>query len=145
MLALYGIDLRDPTADLDVVSFCLGIPDEQYLAEGIDRSLIRRAMWGLLPEAVLTNRRRGVQAADWFERMHASRSALLDDLNSLRTSQLAAEALDLDRLEGMLSDMPDLEVNANGRGMIYEYQSGLLRGLGFGRFARWFGQDNITR
>jgi asparagine synthase (glutamine-hydrolysing) len=78
MLALYGIDLRDPTADLDVVSFCLGIPEEQYLAEGIDRSLIRRASWALLPEAVLTNRRRGMQAADWHEKLYAGGKAFLE-------------------------------------------------------------------
>lgn len=71
MLALFGIELRDPTADLDVVEFCLGIPPEQYLAEGIDRSLIRRAMWGILPAAVLANRKRGIQAPDrqtWLDR-----------------------------------------------------------------------------
>ena len=54
--ALTGVEVRDPTADLDVISYCFGVPPEQYLAEGTDRSLIRRAMWGLLPEAVLTNR-----------------------------------------------------------------------------------------
>ena len=46
--AVTGVEVRDPTADLDVVSYCFGVPPEQYLAEGIDRSLIRRAMWGLL-------------------------------------------------------------------------------------------------
>ena len=45
--ALTGVEVRDPTADLDVISYCFGVPPEQYLAEGIDRSLIRRAMWGL--------------------------------------------------------------------------------------------------
>ena len=54
--ALTGVEVRDPTADLDVISYCFGVPPEQYLAEGTDRSLIRRAMWGLLPETVLTNR-----------------------------------------------------------------------------------------
>ena len=54
--AMSGVETRDPTADLGVISYCFGIPPEQYLAEGTDRSLIRRAMWGLLPEAVLTNR-----------------------------------------------------------------------------------------
>ena len=47
--AVTGVEVRDPTADIDVVSYCFGVPQEQYLAEGIDRSLIRRAMWGLLP------------------------------------------------------------------------------------------------
>ena len=70
--AVTGVEVRDPTADMDVVSYCFGIPPEQYLAEGIDRSLIRRAMWGLLPDAVLTNRLSGLQAADWYEKLEAS-------------------------------------------------------------------------
>ena len=45
--AVTGVEVRDPTADIDVVSYCLAIPPEQYLAEGTDRSLIRRAMSGV--------------------------------------------------------------------------------------------------
>ncbi|HEY2534281.1 MAG TPA: asparagine synthase-related protein [Xanthobacteraceae bacterium] len=44
--AVTGVEVRDPTADVDVVCYCFGVPPEQYLAEGIDRSLVRRAMWG---------------------------------------------------------------------------------------------------
>jgi asparagine synthase (glutamine-hydrolysing) len=66
--AMYGVEMRDPLADIDLVEYCFGIPDEQYLVEGIDRSLIRRAMWGLLPPSVLTNRQFGLQSADWYEK-----------------------------------------------------------------------------
>ncbi len=69
--AVTGVEVRDPTVDLDVLSYCFGVPPEQYLAEGTDRSLIRRAMWGLLPEIVLTNRLHGLQAADWHENLDA--------------------------------------------------------------------------
>jgi asparagine synthase (glutamine-hydrolysing) len=65
--AVHGVEIRDPTSDVDVIAYCFGIPSEQYLAEDIDRSLIRRAMWGILPEIVLTNRLSGLQAADWYE------------------------------------------------------------------------------
>ena len=75
--AVTGVEVRDPTADLDVISYCFGVPPEQYLAEGIDRSLIRRAMWGLLPEEVLTNRLSGLQAADWYEKLDRERAASL--------------------------------------------------------------------
>src|SRR4029077_14335064 len=74
--AITGVEVRDPTADIDVVSYCFGVPQEQYLAEGIDRSLIRRAMWGLLPDKILTNRMSGLQAADWYETMGHQRGEL---------------------------------------------------------------------
>ena len=66
--ALTGVEVRDPTADIDVISFCFGIPATQYLVEDVDRSLIRRAMWGLLPEEVLANRKSGAHAPDCARR-----------------------------------------------------------------------------
>ena len=42
---LYVIHLwkRDPTNDLRVIHFCLSVPEEQYVQNGLDRSLIRRS------------------------------------------------------------------------------------------------------
>ncbi|HWV42895.1 asparagine synthase-related protein [Pseudorhodoplanes sp.] len=138
--ALTGVEIRDPTADIDVVSYCFGIPPEQYLAEGIDRSLIRRAMWGLLPEKVLTNRLHGMQDADWFERIGGQRDALARDIATLAQSPLARRAIDLPRLERALAnwptdgwDRPDIFV---------EYNLALMRGVAAGRFLRWFESAN---
>jgi len=75
--------------DMDVVSYCFGVPPEQYLAEGIDRSLIRRAMWGMLPESVLTNRLSGLQAADWYEKLESRRNELAKQIAALSQSPLA--------------------------------------------------------
>ena len=82
--------MRDPTADIDVVSYCFGVPQQQYLAEGIDRSLIRRAMWGLLPEKVLTNRMSGLQAADWYEKLGNQRGELARQVAELSQSAWCA-------------------------------------------------------
>jgi asparagine synthase (glutamine-hydrolysing) len=96
--ALFGVEVRDPTADIGVVSFCLGVPPKQYLVEGIDRSLIRRAMWGVLLEVVLINRLRGLQAADWYEKLEAQLDDFASELAELSTSPLVREAIDLERL-----------------------------------------------
>jgi asparagine synthase (glutamine-hydrolysing) len=61
---------RDPTNDLRVVQFCLAVPDEQYVKNGMDRALIRRATENILPDEIRLNQKvRGVQAADWIHRM----------------------------------------------------------------------------
>jgi len=60
----FGIDVRDPTADVRLLEFCLSIPDTVYRNDEYDRLLVRRAMEGLLPPSVQWNRRRGRQAAD---------------------------------------------------------------------------------
>jgi len=61
---------RDPTNDLRVVRFCLSIPEEQYVQDGVDRSLIRRGTKDILPNKVRLNQQtRGVQGTDWVHRM----------------------------------------------------------------------------
>jgi asparagine synthase (glutamine-hydrolysing) len=136
MLALYGIDLRDPTADLDVVEFCLGVPDEQHLAENTNRSLVRRAMWGLLPATVLTNRKRGNQAADWFDKMSSNKKNMAEEIAKLQNSKLAAEAIDLNRLDQLIRDWPNA-ANNTGR-QRDEYQRTLATGIAAGRFLQLF-------
>jgi asparagine synthase (glutamine-hydrolysing) len=138
--AFTGVEVRDPTADIDVVSYCFGIPTEQYLAEGIDRSLIRRAMWGLLPEPVLTNRLSGLQGADWHRKLEARRGELAQELNELSKSALVRRAIDLGRLERAVKDWP--RGGWHTAEVFHEYNLALTRGLAGGRFIRWIESAN---
>ena len=140
--ALTGVEVRDPTADLDVVSYCFGVPAEQYLAEDVDRSLIRRAMWGLLPEIVLTNRLSGLQAADWYEKLSGQRDELSRQLAELSQSALARRVIDLARLERALENWPTGGWHTVD--VFREYNLALMRGLAGGRFLRWFEQANAS-
>jgi len=138
--AMYGVEVRIPVADIDLVEYCFGVPDEQYLAEGIDRSLVRRAMWGLLPPVVLTNRRMGLQAADWYEKTAAQQERLRAEIGDIAASPLARRALDLDRLRRALDSWP-----ASGwhtRPVDDEYHLALTRGVSVGRFLRWADAQN---
>jgi asparagine synthase (glutamine-hydrolysing) len=140
--AFAGVEIRDPTADVDVVSFCFGVPSEQALAEGVDRSLIRRAMWGIVPSVVLTNTRRGLQSADWYEKWGRRREQLAEEIAALARSPLARRTLDLDRLNRALSNWP-----AGGRDnheTIWEYERAFTRGVATGRFLRWFQNTNSS-
>jgi asparagine synthase (glutamine-hydrolysing) len=61
---------RDPTNDIRVIKFCLSVPEEQNVQNGLDRALIRRATKNYLPDKVRLNQQiRGVQGADWVHRM----------------------------------------------------------------------------
>jgi asparagine synthase (glutamine-hydrolysing) len=138
--AVTGVEVRDPTADIDVVSYCFGIPPEQFLAEGTDRSLIRRAMWDLLPESVLTNRLHGLQDAEWYERIQGRRGELAHEVEALAQSPLARRAIDLPRLERALSRWPN---DGWHRAETFtEYNLMLMRGIAGGRFLRWFESTN---
>jgi len=138
--AVTGVEVRDPTADIDVVSYCFGIPPEQFLAEGIDRSLVRRAMWGLLPEAVLTNRSRGVQAADWHEKLTANRGALSRQVAAFHRSPLVRKMIDLPRLESAIRTLP--ETGWERPDVFREYNLALTRGIAGARFLQWFESAN---
>jgi asparagine synthase (glutamine-hydrolysing) len=138
--AITGVEVRDPTADIDVLSFCFGVPPEQYLAEGIDRSLIRRAMWGLLPESVLTNRLSGLQAPDWYEKIETLRDEIAQEVTELSKSPLARKAIDLERLETALRTWP--KSGWHSPAVFREYNLALTRGVANGRFFRWLEQRN---
>ena len=138
--AVTGVEVRDPTADIDVVLYCSGVPQEQYLAEGIDRSLIRRAMWGLLPEKVLTNRLSGLQAPDWYEKLEGQRGELARQVAKFSESALVRRAIDLPRLESAIENWPT--GGWHTAKVFQEYDLALTRGVAGGRFLRWFESAN---
>ncbi|WP_246943853.1 asparagine synthase-related protein [Bacillus pinisoli] len=66
----YSLWKRDPTNDIRVIRFCMSVPQEQYVQNGLNRALIRRATKDYLPDNVRLNMKvRGVQGADWIHRM----------------------------------------------------------------------------
>jgi asparagine synthase (glutamine-hydrolysing) len=139
--AVTGVEVRDPTADIDLISYCFGVPPEQYLAEGIDRSLIRRAMWGLLPKIVLTNRLSGLQAADWYEKLESHRGELARQIAEFSGSALASRIIDLVRLERALENWPT--GGWHTAEVFQEHNLALTRGVASGRFLRWFESANL--
>lgn len=137
----FGVETRDPTADLDVVAYCYGVPPQQYLAENMDRALVRRAMWGRLPPVVLSNRLRGMQAADWFEKLKRRRSTMSAQLTSAaQTSGLVRKAIDVDRLHDLLDNWPK-SANETPRTRM-KLQLLLSRGVHVAHFIEWFELSN---
>ncbi|MFC3801479.1 asparagine synthase-related protein [Cohnella sp. GCM10012308] len=95
----YGVWERDPTCDLRVVRFCLSVPVEQYVRDGMDRALIRRATKSVLPDEVRLNQRiRGVQGADWIHRAAPMWPHLQDELRRLCSDSAVAGYLHVDRI-----------------------------------------------
>ncbi|MBI2567160.1 MAG: hypothetical protein HYV63_09045 [Candidatus Schekmanbacteria bacterium] len=52
--AALGIRYRYPLLDRELVELCLGMPPEQFIRHGMERSLFRRALAGRVPEAILS-------------------------------------------------------------------------------------------
>ena len=52
LAAACGIEARHPFYDVRLVTYCLALPPEQKLHDGWTRMVLRRAMEGILPDAV---------------------------------------------------------------------------------------------
>ena len=103
-LAGWGIDLRDPTGDRRLIEFALRVPEEQYILDGVPRSLARRAFTDRLPPEVVGEHRRGFQGADWYVGMAAARNEIAAELDSFERCAGADALVDVARLRRALAD-----------------------------------------
>ena len=134
VLAEWGIDVRDPTADKRLLDFCLGVPTDQFLRDGQPRALARLALAGRLPPTILDSPLTGYQGADWHEGLTADRASLAAELTRLEACRPAARMLDLPRLRRLVDDWPD---GGWERQSVREsYRLTLLRAVSAGHFLR---------
>lgn len=131
-LAHWRIDERDPTADRRLVQFCLAIPDEQFRLGGIPSSLARRAMADRLPPAVLRQRARGLQAADWHLGFADPKRELGEVVATLAKCRETARLLDIARLQAAIDHWPTAGWHEPGVTPLYRNE--LLRALSNGDF-----------
>jgi len=128
--AAFRIDVRDPTADVRLLMFCLGVPDEQHSRDGGERMLLRRSMTGVLPEEVRWNSVRGKQAADVGRRLLDHREEMEEELRSLASHGAVAAYLDCRALrEAWQALITEITPHTNRQAA-----SLLLRGIMAGRF-----------
>jgi asparagine synthase (glutamine-hydrolysing) len=132
--AAWGIETRDPTGDKRVFEFCAATPAEQSTVDRQERSLVRRAMRGRLPDATLDRKEKGTQAADWYECLGAVRRELLAELAASRKSAVARRLIDVERLRAALEDWPKTAQEAAEKADVY--QSAIPRGMAVGYFIR---------
>ncbi|PKN88202.1 MAG: hypothetical protein CVU51_04465 [Deltaproteobacteria bacterium HGW-Deltaproteobacteria-1] len=127
-----NLEVRDPTADIRLLEFCMGVPDEQNTFEGGRRMMIRRAMKGILPDAVRWNVLRGKQAADTIPRLVDQPEEMDTLLAHLESSQGIKQYLDITTMKRAWQDINSSSSTAE----IVVNQ--LLRAINTGCFLRSF-------
>ena len=140
VLAGWGVDQRDPTADRRLAEFCLSLPMEAYLADGKPRVLGRAALADRLPQSVLAAAGTGIQAVDWHEGLTAARDEIREEIARLENVPSAATALDLAQLREMVEDWPT--EGWHRPEVMRPYRLKLLRGLVSGHFLRKASRSN---
>jgi asparagine synthase (glutamine-hydrolysing) len=128
----WQLDARDPTYDRDVVEFCLTAPLEEFLREGQQRSLAKRAMVGRLPASTLSRTQRGSQSADWYVSMGAVRGRMAAEVQRLRCSPLASRLIDLDRMQRLIEEWPNSGFDRLD--VARSFHIALTRGFSVGKF-----------
>jgi asparagine synthase (glutamine-hydrolysing) len=93
-----------------------------------------------LPAAVLNERRKGLQAADWYENMTAAREEIAGEIERLAASPMARSCLDIDRMRRLVADWPS--GGWQSPSVVASYRLALLRGIATGRFIRYIEGSN---
>jgi asparagine synthase (glutamine-hydrolysing) len=135
----WQLDARDPTYDREVVEFCLTAPLEEFLREGQQRSLARRAMVGRLPASTLSRTQRGSQSADWYVSMGAVRGRMAAEVQRLRCSPLASRLIDLDRMQRLIEEWPSSGFDRLD--VARSFHIALTRGFSVGKFLMQYDPD----
>lgn len=141
ILAGWGIDQRDPTTDRRLIEFCLSIPEEQLLVNGVTKALARRAFAGRIAPEAISARLKGYQAVDWHEGLTAARGDVVRELDRLGDCGPAAAALDLERLRVVVTDWPQDGWETDK--VMRTYRLALMRGVSTGHFLRRATGSNV--
>jgi hypothetical protein len=91
----------DPFADRRLVEFSLRLPEDQLAALG-PRGLARSIAGDLLPLAVMRERRRGYQSADWISRCQRHADSFAALIAGCRDHDELSAVLDIDALDDAL-------------------------------------------
>jgi asparagine synthase (glutamine-hydrolysing) len=81
-------EYRYPYLDKDLVNFLHGVPSDQLLRPGRRRSLMRRALVGIVPEEILERRRKAFQIGGPMRALRQNESAL----DALFAQSISAES-----------------------------------------------------
>ena len=130
----FGLAESDPTSDRRILEWSLTLPVEAFLHEGVLRPMARAALGPMVAPAVLENRRRGMQAADWYRQVSAARC--LKVLERIADVAAVRELLDLDEMRSAIRTWPSGGLNSAQN--YSRYRVGLVGALCIGLFAAEF-------
>jgi len=132
VLGGWGIDKRDATADRRLIEFCLSLPLDMLLHDGVRRPLARAALSDRLPPAILDESGKGYQASDWHEGLTEDLPAVSRLVEAIATHPVASTLIDAEALRALIRKWPSGDWGSWDR--IASYRNGLLPMLSAGHF-----------
>lgn len=132
-IAGWGVDMRDALADKRLIEFTLRLPAEAFFQDGRPRALARKVLADRLPECVIGETRKGLQAADWYLSVIKERDGLIAEAEAIADSP-AAEIINGQAISRALIDLP--RTGWASHAVRHKYGSQLIAALQAGRFIR---------
>jgi asparagine synthase (glutamine-hydrolysing) len=132
ILGGWGLDKRDPTADVRLIEFCLSLPIDMLMKHGERRPLARAALVDRVAPEVLDERRKGYQSADWHVGLTRDRASVARLLDAMADNATASRLIDVERLRGLARNWPS--GGWEDPRTIGAYRIGLLKGITAGHF-----------
>jgi asparagine synthase (glutamine-hydrolysing) len=122
----HGINIVDPTRDLNLTNFCLSVPEYLFY----NRYMIRESMKGILPENVRLNKQRGKQSSDAQLHIQSNYEDFKNLLLKFIENSYVCEYIDIKKLHTVfnnITDNPSIELQK-------ECSTIFLKGLIYGLF-----------
>jgi len=107
----FNVEWCDPTADLDLIEYCLTIPVDAYQHKGVNRYVMREAIRDIVPESVRWNQVKGVQSPYWFVPLKKELAYYKSLFPKFYKNDLLAEIVNLPKLQALFSEFESLPVN----------------------------------
>lgn len=104
-----GLIKRDPTRDKRLIELILSYPVDQFVRNGKERYLVKRAMKNRIPDEILEGKIiRGIQGADWIERLRASWDETYSDILNILDDKLVMKYINEDKLHLYIDKFKEL-------------------------------------
>ncbi|UIP07230.1 hypothetical protein LY632_02185 [Erythrobacter sp. SDW2] len=105
----YGLRYRDVTAYRPLVEYCMALPSEMFVRDGVHRFLARELARGRMPEAQRLEARVGRHGSDWHVRMAPRRDELLATVETVASHPRLSRLLDTAKMRRMLEEFPEAD------------------------------------
>ena len=105
VMALSGVEGRYPFFDRKLVEYCVSLPSDQKLAGGYSRVVARRAMEGIVPDAIRWRAGKGKPGLHVVPALRATRDRFEDIL--IRDPSALAPYVDVDAVRNIARDFLD--------------------------------------
>ena len=133
-----GVDLRTPLLDPRMIDFCLALPSDQFLRDGVTRRLARRVLAGRAPDLVTQRPHTYLSSPEWYHRMTRARPHWMAAIERLEDSAAVNELLDMPKLRRLAESWPETPTPDQVRVLA----DILPAAIAAGQFIRWANREN---